>query len=432
MNAKFMRFIVLFFSFVLAGCFSDEISIREFNTEVSGKSNSSQYNATDQATHPPTPTQKIAATFVTPEEQENETGGSLMPNIMNNLQTTLIGPLILLDEFPGMSGFYLWDLGNNQIRELRDGDTFTYLHGWEKSGCELIVNGVGGEIVVIDLVGNRLHTVFDASLYPTYENEKTIRFGYLSPENHRWVYYFTGSGEYIDTYTSGSFEFVNLEVIPTDGSSGPHLLVDNGRAKIASWSTDGRQVAYSHTKDDGSIFVYIAYPDKSEVRALWELPRNSFINSIDWSPDSKYILTQYGQIGGEKETLSVISNEGIPILHLDGASPPRWWYDNQSVVVSLIPTNERGAGLTFIDIITGETKNFISFETPYGYMLGLKPFPDNPRKIGYFIAVDYRDFFIYDIETGQYEAYSIGEKAYELDNWYPGPLSFPGEAECSK
>jgi hypothetical protein len=410
----------------LTGCASDEIPTPQMIE--------SMVTPVETKTPPPAPTSDaiiVSEATATPTSQPVET---VTPTgTPEDYLGPLVGPLMLLDEFPENTGWYLWDMGSNQVRKIDDGTGFArfyHFYSWLNGGCELMMSHADHAIMAVDTTGKDLRRIFDYDLLPSYEYGKIYNYK-PSPGDQQWILYYIGSGEYTDGYFRGSYEFLNLEVLSSDGSQGPYRLTDNGGASLDSavWSNNGSKIAYTQTLENGKVWVLLSSPDGKDRTQLWQLPEDRQVFTITWSPDERYILVSHGNESNESYGLSIIDQQGQAISYIEGSSGAQWWLDDQTAVVAFFSPEEGLHGYAYMNITTGEIAHFVPKQTPYGYMLGPEPFPDAPLKIGFFVSIDFREYFIYDVETGQYQVIPT-PISLELDGWHLGPLSFPGELAC--
>jgi len=84
----------------------------------------------------------------------------------------------------------------------------------------------------------------------------------------------------------------------TDGSQPTNLTKSPSRDRYATWSPDGRKLAFN-TKRDGNFEVYLMNADGSNPKNVSQSP-NSTEGLADWSPDGKYLVF-YSDRSGDKD-----------------------------------------------------------------------------------------------------------------------------------
>jgi len=97
----------------------------------------------------------------------------------------------------------------------------------------------------------------------------------------------------------GAFTGARLVITGLDGS-GPRYLTDSTSSAFnASWSPDGRQVAYSRLAGDRSISVWVINADGTGARQVTHLePGQGRAQWPAWSADGRRLAVQVGQAGG--------------------------------------------------------------------------------------------------------------------------------------
>jgi TolB protein len=122
---------------------------------------------------------------------------------------------------------------------------------------------------------------------------------------------------------SGSDPDYNVYVMNADGTGATRLTTAPGEDGWPSWSPDGRQIAFTTTRDDcrnstaddclssgdiGPFFdLYVMNADGSDQHRV----TNKMAQFVDWSPDGRYLVFSPG--------LNVIRPDGTGLTQIPGA-----------------------------------------------------------------------------------------------------------------
>ncbi len=89
------------------------------------------------------------------------------------------------------------------------------------------------------------------------------------------------------------------------------------------WSPDGRIIAFTSSRDDGSTGIYVIRPDGHGLRRLF----NGTAKEVDWSPDG--------------DRIAFVGADGIYVMRRDGGSPVRILRGGQFSLPAWAPDGHR-------------------------------------------------------------------------------------------
>ena len=117
---------------------------------------------------------------------------------------------------------------------------------WFSDGFRMAALGLGGELYLIDTLGERYHKITD--------NGEFKRQLALSPNEDRIVFTQQLGGQRTDIW-----------IIDIDGSNLKRLTTSGGR--YPAWSPDGKWIAYTNT-EPGNGYLWLMRPDGSEKHQI--------------------------------------------------------------------------------------------------------------------------------------------------------------------
>ena len=121
----------------------------------------------------------------------------------------------------------------------------------------------------------------------------------------------------------------------SDDSGVIRLTDDKGKDNAPSWSPDGRQIAFSSSRDD-NVDIYVMAADGSDVRQLTDDSRRD--ESPVWSPDGQRITFSSSNRDGRDADIYVMAADGSDVRQLTDDSrrdeSPVWSPDGQRITFS--------------------------------------------------------------------------------------------------
>ena len=124
-----------------------------------------------------------------------------------------------------------------------------------------------------------------------------------------------------------------LHVMNADGAFVGAVTVSSPREApgTASWSPDGRSIAYLTTPHSASGYradVWVVGPDGKSPRLVWRAPCcHSGASGPSWSPDGRSLAVTVQTHEGASGTLAIVDLEGTDVRQVDidgGLGPPVW------------------------------------------------------------------------------------------------------------
>lgn len=109
-----------------------------------------------------------------------------------------------------------------------------------------------------------------------------------------------------------------------------------GRSKAASWSPDGKKIAFHSDANDGHNQLYVLDLEQPKQAAERLIDGKSSDEAPQWHPDGKQILFQRERSTKNATSILILDLESKeiapPVLDEFRNSGPRWSYDGRSVV----------------------------------------------------------------------------------------------------
>ena len=120
-----------------------------------------------------------------------------------------------------------------------------------------------------------------------------------------------------------------------DSDSGVRRLTDDrGKDQAPAWSPNGRQIAFSSSRD-GNVDIYVMAADGSDVRRLTD--HLSGDRSPAWSPDGRHLAFSSSRDGGDDDIyVMAVDGSGVRRLtdHLSEDRSPAWSPDGRHLAFS--------------------------------------------------------------------------------------------------
>ena len=190
---------------------------------------------------------------------------------------------------------------------------------------------------------------------------------------------------YINVYERDGKRRYRLELSDIDGARRTRLLDSNEPIMSATWSPDGRSMAYV-SFETGQSQIYI---QNLQTRERKRLTNFEGVNGApSWSPDGKNLLMSLSRDGNAEIYVMDIATQALTRLTNNPAidTEPRWLQDGQQIIF----TSDRGGRpqLYRLDIASGESKR-LTFEGRFNAKAA--PSPD-----GRFVAM------VHDSGDGRY------------------------------
>jgi Tol biopolymer transport system component/DNA-binding winged helix-turn-helix (wHTH) protein len=151
---------------------------------------------------------------------------------------------------------------------------------------------------------------------------------------------------------------------PEHENSSPFPLTSfPGLEQVASWSPDGRQVAFTWNGEKQDQWdIFLKQPGSSHtLRLTTEATMNIY---PAWSPDGKWIAYKHAESRWGRDSLNLISPLGGPIRTVfanQGAiGRPSWAPDGRALVIEIIPAPRQPAALWAVWVDTGRRQQLTS------------------------------------------------------------------------
>jgi Tol biopolymer transport system component/DNA-binding winged helix-turn-helix (wHTH) protein len=156
---------------------------------------------------------------------------------------------------------------------------------------------------------------------------------------------------------------VSIKVEPPENSMPVPLTSFPGTAQGATWSPDGRQVAFQWTGEKHDHWdIYVLQAGTSHALRLTAEPGVNIDPA--WSPDGRWIAYGHHEPHGEHVSLNLVSPLGGPIrtvLTVAGAIGRNSWLpDGQAVVIEVVPESGKPAELWAVRIDNGQHRRLTS------------------------------------------------------------------------
>ena len=133
-----------------------------------------------------------------------------------------------------------------------------------------------------------------------------------------------------DYGTQGALVLAN-----SDGTA-PLTLGESGEYPWASWSPDGKQIAYLSIRG-------ISVIDLASLRVVRTMPRQGYFQQMTWSPDGKRLagVTNAHGTGWSVAHLDLAGGESSPVSRVDCCTPD-WFPDGRRLIFSNRPRGQPG------------------------------------------------------------------------------------------
>jgi len=126
-----------------------------------------------------------------------------------------------------------------------------------------------------------------------------------------------GSKVLVGQYAATAANLGNLWLLDTRRGLGTPLTFDEADDSAAIWSPDGRRVAFSRSRSQGTFGLYVLSVDApNDVSGLADAEIAGWLGPDCWTPDGKWIL--FGSRG-------TATGADILVAGADGGTPPRKW-----------------------------------------------------------------------------------------------------------
>lgn len=163
---------------------------------------------------------------------------------------------------------------------------------------------------------------------------------------------------YINVYERDGKRRYRLELSDIDGARRTRLLDSNEPIMSATWSPDGRSIAYV-SFESGQSQIYTQNLQTRERKRLTDF--NGINGAPSWSPDGKRLLMSLSRDGNAEIYVMDIATQALTRLTDNPAidTEPRWLGDGENVVF----TSDRGGRpqLYRLDMSNGDSKR-MTFE----------------------------------------------------------------------
>ncbi|MES3041737.1 MAG: Tol-Pal system beta propeller repeat protein TolB [Pseudomonadota bacterium] len=163
---------------------------------------------------------------------------------------------------------------------------------------------------------------------------------------------------YINVYERDGKRRYRLELSDIDGARRTRLLDSNEPIMSATWSPDGRQIAYV-SFESGQSQIYTQNLQTRERKRLTDF--NGINGSPSWSPDGKQLLMSLSRDGNAEIYVMDIATQALTRLTENPAidTEPRWLSGGDSIVF----TSDRGGRpqLYRMNLASGDSKR-LTFE----------------------------------------------------------------------
>jgi len=163
---------------------------------------------------------------------------------------------------------------------------------------------------------------------------------------------------YINVYERDGKRRYRLELSDIDGARRTRLLDSNEPIMSATWSPDGRQIAYV-SFESGQSQIYTQNLQTRERKRLTDF--NGINGAPSWSPDGKQLLMSLSRDGNAEIYVMDIATQALTRLTENPAidTEPRWLSGGNSIVF----TSDRGGRpqLYRLDLASGDSKR-LTFE----------------------------------------------------------------------
>ncbi|HKE26040.1 MAG TPA: protein kinase [Bryobacteraceae bacterium] len=188
------------------------------------------------------------------------------------------------------------------------------------------------------------------------------------PSRRRWRRVVLEAGAALVVTAAGVLFGLRHE--PSANSLPVPLTSFRGNASCASWSPDGRQVAFTWSDENGNNQgVYVAQPGSSQVLRLTRGPGED--TDPAWSPDGRWIA--YVNRAEGRFSLQLVSALGGPRQTLfsgDARIGDVSWTPDGRGLLAAFAANGQPSALSFFDASTGERRQLTS---PEGILGDLGP-----------------------------------------------------------
>lgn len=158
---------------------------------------------------------------------------------------------------------------------------------------------------------------------------------------------------YINVYERDGKRRYRLELSDIDGARRTRLLDSSEPIMSATWSPDGRSIAYV-SFESGQSQIYMQNLQTRERKRLTDF--NGINGAPSWSPDGKRLLMSLSRDGNAEIYVMDIATQALTRLTDNPAidTEPRWLGDGEQVVF----TSDRGGRpqLYRLDMSNGESK----------------------------------------------------------------------------
>ncbi|MFN2525650.1 MAG: hypothetical protein ABR505_05220 [Actinomycetota bacterium] len=228
---------------------------------------------------------------------------------------------IRVDPLPQQAPPYLDDLDlftlgpdGTGLTRLTSGPPADFDPAWSPDGTKIAFAratpfALAADIYVMNRDGSGLVNITNSPLNDDFAPE-------WSPDGKRIVFTSWDNWPTYILYETAVAPGGDLYIVDSDGGNLSPLVEDAGDQGLATWSPDGKWIAFSEITTQT---IDLIRPDGSGRRSL--TPRGAFGHTpykADWSPDGKWIA--FGAAGGSDQDIWVIRSDGKQLANLTAAS----------------------------------------------------------------------------------------------------------------